>query len=106
MSDAIMFEGMVLRNTHDFQVCQDRGPRPCVIHNPTRHHMRLWPLILRDDRFPPLFERRCEHGTGHPDPDQFHYWKRHGLEEMAVHGCDGCCAPKERDGIQENSTLV
>jgi hypothetical protein len=32
-------------------------------------------------------ERICEHGIGHPDPDQI-------MRDEAgwVHGCDGCCS--------------
>lgn len=57
---------------------------PCPIHRPTDHHMRSWPLIYRFDRA--IFERRCEHGIGHPDPDSLD-------ETHGVHGCDGCCRP-------------
>lgn len=53
----------------------------CVIHNPSRHHMRTWPLKWRWDKS--MFERICPHGTGHPDPDD------PGAD--SVHGCDGCC---------------
>jgi hypothetical protein len=49
------------------------------------HHMRDWPLIWRNDRG--IFERKCPHGIGHPDPDQG------GPNFSAVHGCDGCCSP-------------
>jgi hypothetical protein len=65
----------------------------CVIHNPSDHHMRSWPMHWRPGRG--IMERICSHGTGHPDPDQFEYWDRvYGDESwaMSVHGCDGCCA--------------
>ena len=62
----------------------------CVVHNPTAHHMRWWPLLWRDDRG--IFERICpEHGVGHPDPDQFPYWRATDRMWEAVHGCCGCC---------------
>jgi len=61
----------------------------CVIHNPSDHHMRYWPLHWRNDRG--IFERICTHGVGHPDPDQFYYWKGSNQEWQTVHGCDGCC---------------
>lgn len=62
----------------------------CVIHNPTDHHMRSWRLHWRDDR--KIFERLCpDHGTGHPDPDQFDYWDSTGQEWQGIHGCCGCC---------------
>lgn len=58
---------------------------PCTIHAPSMHHMIEWRLIWRDDR--KIFERICEHGVGHPDPDTIF---DHG---GGVHGCDGCCSP-------------
>lgn len=79
-------EGIGLVGVHDPARCE--GER-CVIHNPTDHHMRAFNLIWRDDRG--LFERICPHGIGHPDPDQFEFWKKVGMEYMGVHGCDGCC---------------
>jgi hypothetical protein len=89
-----MFEGILLRNVHPYTQCQPpeyiKGlGRPCVIHAPTPHHMRLWPLNWRDDRG--IFERICPHGIGHPDPDQIPYWKSIGKESESIHGCDGCC---------------
>ena len=62
---------------------------PCVVHNPTDHPMRSWTLHWRGDRS--IFERLCpDHGTGHPDPDQYPYWERTGQPWQAVHGCCGC----------------
>jgi hypothetical protein len=43
------------------------------------------PQLWRSDRG--LMERLCEHGVGHPDPDEINL----GLGGRAVHGCDGCC---------------
>jgi hypothetical protein len=70
---------VTLRNVHTAGWC---AGRPCVIHRPTRHHMRDWPLHWRADRR--LCERTCPHGVGHPDPDEI---------GDGAHGCDGCCAP-------------
>jgi hypothetical protein len=70
----------------------DGGIRPCVIHYPTRHAMRDWPLYVRDDK-EWLIERICPHGVGHPDPDSLWYFLSVGKKYMAVHGCDGCCVP-------------
>lgn len=81
---------MALVNLHGIEKC--RG-RTCIVHNRTGHHMRSWPLCWRNDRG--IFERSCPHGIGHPDPDQFAYWKEIGAMAEAVHGCDGCCIPKE-----------
>lgn len=64
------------------------GPH-CVIHNPSIHSMRGFKLLWRAaglwDIKPSHFERICPHGIGHPDPDNRNY------EDLAVHGCDGCC---------------
>lgn len=99
-----------LTNVHDVKQCR---PRPCVIHNPTPHHMRFWTLKWRDDKA--IFERICVHNVGHPDPDQFEFWaymREHWRPSLAadviddpfdptksanpydgieVHTCDGCC---------------
>lgn len=55
---------------------------PCTIHERSDHHMRSWPQNWRDDAG--KMERVCEHGIGHPDPDE--------INPDKVHGCDGCCA--------------
>lgn len=86
---------VTLHNVHLPDRCYGR---PCVIHNPSDHHMRDWPLHWRDDRG--ICERicpcphgpgahddgsHCGHGIGHPDPDQL---------GDGVHGCDGCCSAR------------
>lgn len=82
--------GCFLHNVHAEEVCQ---VQPCIIHCPTDHHMRGWLLHFRGDRG--IFERICEHGVGHPDPDQYAFWTHKvGVvmaDAMRVHGCDGCC---------------
>lgn len=80
----------ILHNVHKPEDC---AGRPCVIHNPSDHHMRKWPLHWRDDRM--IFERLCPHGIGHPDPDSLYHERlaADGDEQyVGVHGCDGCCA--------------
>lgn len=77
---------VVLGNVHSKRKCLGET---CVIHNPSNHHMRSWPLIWRDDRG--IFERLCGHGIGHPDPDQHGYWRVLDIEHEGIHGCDGCC---------------
>lgn len=71
--------------------CDDRG---CVIHNPSDHGMRHMKTLWRGDRY--LMERLCEHGVGHPDPDDMSFKKRtmsaERYEVEGVHGCDGCCS--------------
>lgn len=69
--------------------------KACVIHNPSDHHMRDWPITLRIDRFAALAERVCPDGIGHPDPDSMAYITSLIGEKKAyyesIHGCDGCC---------------
>lgn len=84
--EVTVHEGIELVGVHDSDRC---AGEVCVIHNQTDHHMRSWRLIWRDDRA--IFERICPHGIGHPDPDQYPFWKRTGQMVEAVHGCDGCC---------------
>lgn len=78
---------------HDSSKCEGAN---CVIHNPSDHHMKDWPTHWRDDR--KLMERLCEHGTGHPDPDDLAFKASIGIDASteAVHGCCGCCAPPKR----------
>jgi hypothetical protein len=69
----------------------------CAIHNPSGHALNTAPYIWRDDRHPPLLERLCPHGVGHPDRDALTHWRATGMADVnvhahAVHGCDGCCA--------------
>lgn len=74
---------------HDRRDCEG----PCPVHGPSDHHMVKWPLHWRDDR--QIFERICEHGWGHPDPDTMqHIYAKRGPKEAeleGIHGCDGCC---------------
>lgn len=75
---------------HTIGVC---AGDPCPLHNPSDHHMLRWkqnwrwlpPFDLRG-----IMERVCEHGIGHPDPDD--YKIRNGFD-AGFHGCDGCCRP-------------
>lgn len=81
-------DGTELTNVHDPSQCVGRV---CVIHSPTNHSMVMLPLTWRSDRG--IFERTCNHGIGHPDPDQFPYWEEKGiLDSEASHGCCGCCS--------------
>ena len=67
------------------------GPKACVVHRPSDHFMREWPLVCRTSR---LLERVCAHGVGHPDPDSLAYFLWRDPEtELGFHGCDGCCTP-------------
>lgn len=78
-----------LINVHDESKCKGRH---CVMHNPSNHHMREWPLNWRDDI--KVMERICPHGIGHPDPDDAAYHRSIGKDWALIHGCDGCCMPR------------
>lgn len=84
--------GQNLYRLHDPAECAGRA---CVIHHPSDHHMRGFKLLWRSDRR--IFERMCEHGVGHPDPDDLAWHVSQGREHEGVHGCDGCCYPPETD---------
>lgn len=90
--------GVVLADVHDPVRCQGR---PCVIHSPTPHCMSHLRLHWRGDR--KIFERICIHGVGHPDPDQYQYWREIYAVKAALGEIDsaddwsyetihGCCA--------------
>lgn len=74
--------GTKLVDVHEQWQCMKGN---CTIHKPSDHRMRSFKQRWRNDRA--LMERVCEHGIGHPDPDEI------GLDESGrgVHGCDGCC---------------
>lgn len=72
---------------HSRQVCMP----PCPIHAPSLHALVNAKRHWRDDR--EIMERICDHGIGHPDPDEIKLWLD---EDSGVHGCDGCCR-KDRD---------
>lgn len=84
-----LYSGDIL-TTHGPSQC---APHHCCIHNPSQHRLNDRPLYWRSDRA--LMERVCEHGVGHPDPDDIAHCRRTIGDEFAytraVHGCDGCC---------------
>lgn len=77
---------MTLSNIHPPGKCAGQA---CMIHNPSDHHMRGWPLNWRDDKR--VMERICPHGVGHPDPDSAAFLASVGEQGRTLHGCDGCC---------------
>lgn len=82
--------GMVIRRVHARSQCQGQNDGHCVIHNPSDHVMRDFPLHWRWDRL--IMERICPHGTGHPDPDDMWFQVNVlGDEHAGIHGCCGCC---------------
>ena len=78
--------GEIRMRTHPEGACEGDW---CVVHNQSDHHMREWPIVYRGDKG--TVERQCEHGIGHPDPDDLAWHKRDKRSYMGVHGCDGCC---------------
>lgn len=83
-----------LTNVHDESLCQGRC---CVIHYPSDHHMRDYPLIWNS--LETQMERLCEHDFTHPDPDDLLYWINiANMPWKAEHICcphDCCTPPKE-----------
>lgn len=78
-------------NAHAAETCS--LDTPCCIHAPSQHHMVMWPQHWRNDR--KIMERMCEHGVGHPDPDDSSFRASKG-DYDTLHGCDGCCKPPTR----------
>lgn len=85
--------GPVTLHTHSADVCADDPA--CCIHKPSNHPLRDSMLNWRADRG--LMERICDHGIGHPDPDDLAHKRRTLTPEQyrghayESHGCDGCC---------------
>ena len=92
----ILHDGNIL-DVHPATQCA--LPDRCSVHNPSDHPLKDAPYNWRNDRG--LMERICEHGVGHPDPDDLAYKKavipNYEDYEFGVHGCDGCCHPKTED---------
>ena len=87
--DPLRSTNMYLEHTDDWLNCHEesvcRGDF-CTLHNRSDHKMRAFPQHWRADRG--IMERICEHGVGHPDPDE--YQVRMGFDK-GTHGCDFCC---------------
>lgn len=84
-------QGYVMR-THPRSRCAGDF---CSVHNPSDHPLKDAPRNWRSDRG--LMERVCEHGIGHPDPDDLAFKRRtmdprdYTNHAYGVHGCDTCC---------------
>jgi len=82
---------------HDPSACEGQF---CCYHNPSNHHMKEWPKVLRAST---LVERICPHEIGHPDPDSLAHFHRSATTQeqsdfsagLGIHGCDGCCDPQK-----------
>jgi hypothetical protein len=84
-----MADRVKLENTEIWLTCHDDGTcygQVCSLHNRSQHHMRGWRQNWRGDRY--IMERVCEHGVGHPDPDDYTILIK---IDKGTHGCDGCC---------------
>ena len=95
MADYATGTGQRLIGVHDESECEGRG---CVIHHPSDHHMKDWPTHWRGGGLfdvSCLMERICEHGVGHPDPDDAAFRASRG-DSDTTHGCDGCCNPENK----------
>ncbi len=88
--DVIVLHDRTTLSTHGPAQCKGTH---CCVHNPSDHPLKDAPMNWRSDRG--LMERVCEHGVGHPDPDDLAHKARtlHPEDQWAfsVHGCDGCC---------------
>jgi hypothetical protein len=83
MSD-LTFLGGSLLETHDAEACAGEW---CCLHNPSDHPLNRNALCWRGH----VMERICDHGIGHPDPDDLAWRRRTNQPVHGVHGCDGCC---------------
>lgn len=88
----------LLVNVHTIDQCDGQ---PCVIHNPSNHHMATW--IPHWDDHAGVMYRRCPHLHLHPDPDDVTYLRRVNRLHLAGHLCDGCCQPWPRNEIEGGS---
>lgn len=92
---------------HDKADCKGRN---CSIHNPSDHPLKDCPTHWRSDRA--LMERICEHGVGHPDPDDLAFkkdilgWSDDRISGEAIHGCDGCCMKKKNTFLSEGEMEI
>jgi hypothetical protein len=88
-TDPVLGIPVGVRRIHTHSPTSCKNERACPVHRPSEHHMKDWPRLWRSDTS--VLERTCPHGIGHPDPDQFEYWEKTGIDGCKVHGCDGCC---------------
>lgn len=86
----------LLVNVHTVDQCDGQ---PCVIHNPTQHHMIQWPPQW--DSILGIMFRECPHHNLHPDPDDVTNLRRMNRYHLAGHYCDGCCQPYSHTPAKE-----
>lgn len=80
----------VLTDVHPPSECAGQ-PWGCWVHDPRPHPLDHAPVRWREDKG--TAERMCDHGIGHPDPQDAAYWWHTRRRDVTVHGCDGCCQP-------------
>lgn len=66
----------------------------CVIHNPSMHHMRFWPIAF-DPGHSFLALRSCQHQMLHPDPDSLAYVEKASKEKLDHECCPETCCIEE-----------
>lgn len=88
--DLVAVANGILRGVHRPSACSGQ-PWGCWIHHPFPHRLDHAPVRWREDN--ETAERVCDHGIGHPDPQDAAYWWNAHNRDVTVHGCDGCCLP-------------
>lgn len=78
--------GQTLVGVHERGTCVGNA---CPIHNVSNHPLKGSKQRWRRDKG--MMERICDHGVGHPDPDD--YKSRSSM--WSTHGCDGCCTSEQ-----------
>jgi hypothetical protein len=81
--DVIALHNGDILEVHAPEKCAGRA---CCIHDPSDHPLNRAPLNWRSDRR--IMERVCDHGIGHPDPDDVAV---RTVDGEGIHTCDGCC---------------
>lgn len=89
----------VITSVHSARLCADRV-YGCWMHDPRGHALDQAPVHWRDDRG--IAERICDHGIGHPDPQDAAYNFHELGRDITGHGCDGCCRPFPKWARRDN----
>lgn len=101
--DLIALDSGQKMRVHSGRSCLDVNG--CAVHNPSDHPLKRFPLHWRWDKR--IFERICECGVGHPDPDSLRYeMLMNGFEAAAtlsVHGDMCYCCRYAYDFLREEA---
>lgn len=82
-------DGHMLQYVHSKKSCEGEF---CVIHKPSDHPLRAWPLMLKPQivgKSNPMFVRQCSCEELHLDPDEVTFFK---LDYENCNCLCGCCA--------------